>query len=746
VLRTRLLLFLRLFRAQWGIYSLKLVSLAIAFACTILVVAFASKEFDVNESQPNSGQIVRVIRRNDAIDYNRNRLSDRIPVKVQKIISSVSGDSIEWCRVTVLEQVIATGTKRLRGTPFHAVDPSVINVFDFDIAHGDLANFDKGSILLSSSSAIALFGNEASAGQRVDIATTKDTVALTVAAVFRDWKNMHEKFQVLLANEGTARRLGYTDSASAMYGRTHASLDLDALATNIATKSAEQDISYRLQPLREIYFGPRVTGENARHGDSYSVWILICISSLILLLAISNYANLTTLTLPARSVELAIGKVAGANSFTLCLRLLQESLTMCAMAMMAGVGVLALSASTLQTLFAIDVTAWTHDLSWSAVAALLLIFGIAIAAPTYQIIVFTSATPRRLLSTEVISFPAFKRVITILQLGVSISLIAAGLVIERQIDRSLIKEPGWNQDQVVYLRYPDDLTRLDDMKLGWKRNNPNIVGVTAASQLPNYLQSRDTSGRFHRIVVEHDFFSFFGMEIVKGRGFRVNDQDSVMVNAQGAALDVTPAPIGVVSDFSSAFNQPASAVQIRQTNDYRDYAFLFIRIYEVNIRDTKAYLTRFFKEIGVADPQISFLDPHYENVLLYEDTLNGLSRLLTAVGIAMACCAIYALGLSRLNDNLKQIAIRRTFGATRAQIVTMLSREILERLLAAVLFFGPVTFLLLRTWLKNFVYAAKIHWADPVLALAVCAAIVVAINLTLIFNLGRTATSDALRR
>jgi hypothetical protein len=83
--------------------------------------------------------------------------------------------------------------------------------------------------------------------------------------------------------------------------------------------------SYILQPAREIYFGPRVVGENIRHGDWYCIFILSCISALILLLAVTNYVNLVSLTLPGRSKELAMRKVAGANRTPLLGLLAKES-------------------------------------------------------------------------------------------------------------------------------------------------------------------------------------------------------------------------------------------------------------------------------------------------------------------------------------------------------------------------------------------------------------------------------------
>ena len=77
--------------------------------------------------------------------------------------------------------------------------------------------------------------------------------------------------------------LNFTPDQSSIYAR---------LASGKATPPSRTGINnghleYLFQPISEIYFGPRVLSEDARHGDVYSMVILICIVSLIFLLAIS---------------------------------------------------------------------------------------------------------------------------------------------------------------------------------------------------------------------------------------------------------------------------------------------------------------------------------------------------------------------------------------------------------------------------------------------------------------------------
>src|SRR5690606_32797640 len=90
-----------------------------------------------------------------------------------------------------------------------------------------------------------------------------------------------------------------------------------AFETAINESVNDENFTYLLQPLTDAYFGPRVDGDEANHGDAYSIVILICITGLILFLSITGLVNLTTLTLPHRSKEMAVKKLAGMGQWSL---------------------------------------------------------------------------------------------------------------------------------------------------------------------------------------------------------------------------------------------------------------------------------------------------------------------------------------------------------------------------------------------------------------------------------------------
>jgi putative ABC transport system permease protein len=504
--------------------------------------------------------------------------------------------------------------------------------------------------------------------------------------------------------------------------------DLETAEAQLNRQYADSSFTYKLQPTREIYFGPRVIGENAHHGEVNCVLILTSISMLILVLAATNFVNLVSLTLPDRSKEIAIRKVAGANRPGLLALMAKETFIIVFISLLIGIGILIATPD--------DVTSISNIPTAPVFIVLLLVVVIAVA-PLFPAWAFVKATPGRLLSTDTITFPRMKKAITFIQLGISISLIIASLVIDRQISRSLIKEPGKNHEQIVYTKWPQGMSRqyLNRLKNDWPRDNANIVDLTAVSHTPDNINSKPVGEDYYQLGVDYDFKDFFRLEMAECRWFGPMDYDSVVVNEAASGANA----LGVVKDFSN--DKPVHfSINEDESN------FILIRVIEVDIRKTLNTIARSFSEISGRHTNISFLDHNYAETLAYEDRLNQFSSLLAIVSGIIACCSIYALSLSRMNDNVKQIAIRKTFGASDSQIVGRLSYQFLELMLASLFFFGPVTYFLLREWLRNFAYAAKFSWSDPLVSIGICLVIVGVTNVIMLMRINTNSLKDLLRR
>ncbi|WP_160144064.1 ABC transporter permease [Chryseolinea soli] len=742
-------LFLRIIAKNREAYGLKIVSLAIAFACSTLIILFSINEFGYDRFHDDDHAIFRILQRNNKEDYSGNRLSNRIPTEVLTRIKAKAGDRLIVARVKGMEEIsIGAAGKTFRDQKIHAADAELTDIFSFSIINGALSDFKTHtrSVILSSSAAQEYFGGVEVRGREMKISAVGDTLVYRVAAVYKDFpKNAHTEFNTLIRfDDPSVQTLGFNPKDHIAYGRSRALLQVEKL---INEQPKSDDVTYRCQPIADIYFGPRVMGEDVKHGDHYSIIILICISGLIFFLALTSFVNLTTLTLPHRSKELAVKKLAGTSHWTLLMAFGKESFSLVGISLVLGLVGLAIASPAIERLLGMDLIALFLGFDRMLIviiAALSLILGIA---PLFMTFRFTQATPSRLLGTAPITFPRFKRVITFLQLGISIFLIVASMVIRRQVNYSLLKEPGRNHDQVVYLSYPKDLTDegLRSMRAGWKKYNPNIVDVIATSQLPNRISSKELNSEFYIMSVDPMFKDFFNLNMTEGNWFRANDGDSVVVvNKKGKQLlSDRHLAIGVFEGLSDEFDQPEKPVKINVAS-YLHYNFLCVRILEVDIRRTVAFLsTQFENETGKA--RITFLNKRFEEWLTYQDRLNTLSEILAIISGILSCCAIYGLSVSIVRDKLKQIAIRKLFGASSLKITQLLIREFARQMLIAMLIFGPFTFIVLKELLRTFVYATHFSWTDPLFPILYCVVVISAICGFQALSLNRADLTSALK-
>ncbi|MEO5978183.1 MAG: ABC transporter permease [Chryseolinea sp.] len=507
------ILFLRTIFRHKEIYGLKLGSQAIAIACSILVILFSMDEFSYDCFHRDYENIFRVLQKNTHPAYNGNRLSNRISTQSLDLIRKQSDSTMIFCRIKRLNEinVVAEG-KTEYDQYMYAADKGITSIFSFDIIDGSLENFTScNAAIISARNAKERFGKVNVSGEKFRAFTYGDTIEYTIAAVYKDYpENSHEDFDCIVSfDRSSIHSLYFTSSEFSVYGKSNdqASAKQDVFGS--------RDILFKFQPLSEIYFGPRVLGEESKHGDRYSITILLFITALILILALSTTINLSTLTMPQRAKELALKKLAGSSQNELILSSIRESFLTVLISFVLALLILAATSEIIHSTLAIR--PWKM-LSSHIVAFCLVIIGMTILLVMGPVIIslrFIKSTPTRLLSSKAITFPRLKDLIVFIQMGVSVFLIVVSVVTRRQVNYSLIKEPGQNNDQVVYLEFPSQMTSKNLIDLRTKSSNPHIIDAIATSQLPNRISSKDLNTDTYFMGVDPGFKDFFWLDHVR---------------------------------------------------------------------------------------------------------------------------------------------------------------------------------------------------------------------------------------
>jgi ABC-type antimicrobial peptide transport system permease subunit len=112
----------------------------------------------------------------------------------------------------------------------------------------------------------------------------------------------------------------------------------------------------------------------------------------------------------------------------------------------------------------------------------------------------------------------------------------------------------------------------------------------------------------------------------------------------------------------------------------------------------------------------SFADEEYQKLYNDEMTVGKLGDSFSSLAILIACLGLLGLTMFTAEQRRKEIGVRKVIGASVANIIAMLSKDILKLIALAAIIAIPVAWLAMRQWLQNFAYRVQISWWVFVLA------------------------------
>lgn len=181
--------------------------------------------------------------------------------------------------------------------------------------------------------------------------------------------------------------------------------------------------------------------------------------------------------------------------------------------------------------------------------------------------------------------------------------------------------------------------------------------------------------------------------------------------------DITPAIVGVVADFheQSLRDEIAPVVMIIYPELYYDAG---IAITGQNVPQTIEFVKKTWTDLFPEEYfQYEFLDQHLENLYESEQRQLVLFRIFSGISIFIGCLGLLGLVSFMANQKLKEIGVRKVFGASVTGILIIFSKEFIRLIIVAFLVAAPVAWYFMNLWLQNFEYHISIHWSDYVLGL-----------------------------
>lgn len=545
-------------------------------------------------------------------------------------------------------------------------------------------------------------------------------------------------------------------------------------------------INYFLQPLKNIHTEPLYGDSPGSYVISKTtLWSLGGLAVFLILIASFNFINLSTAQTAKRSKEVGVRKVIGGTRLQLFTQFMTEMILITFISALLSLIALYGSLSYINQNLSIINMHLQVDYS-IFIFAFLLIIVLALLAGFYPSFILSGYKPVSVLKSKFAvpgkSGLSFRHGLIVLQFSIAFFLIAGTLVIVRQIHYFLNKDLGFARDAVLTINIPrQDQGKIDALRQELLRN-PNIKNMSYASGTP--ISTRDHYGTGFRLqeepvnmmrqaemkVVDLNYMSLYNLRLVAGRwlnesnkrmtikegfnGFVVNE---TLVNMLGLKpedaigkeiiINEGKAPIvGVISDFhnNSLQKQISPCLLFYWGADF--FGEAGIQLYSGNgnaLSHTLDFIEKTWKKtFPESIYNYRFRDEALARNYVQETLTSKAFQLFAGIAIFISCLGLFGLVVFATEQRTKEIGVRKVLGASVASIVSLLSKDFLKPVLAAILLASPVAWFMMNKWLEDFAY--RIHISGWLFVLAACIAVGIAL-MTVGFHAVKAAAANPVK-
>src|SRR5690606_11425359 len=106
----------------------------------------------------------------------------------------------------------------------------------------------------------------------------------------------------------------------------------------------------------------------------------------------------------------------------------------------------------------------------------------------------------------------------------------------------------------------------------------------------------------------------------------------------------------------------------------------------------------------------AFTDKEYAKQFEQMEMIKSLTSIFTGLAILISCLGLYALVAFLTEQREKEIGIRKVLGASEIGLWRLLCTEYIWLTLIGFLVAAPLAYLLMESWLENYVYRISITW------------------------------------
>lgn len=605
------------------------------------------------------------------------------------------------------------------------VDSDFMDMFSFQVIHGDkYAYKELSNVLISSSTAISLFGKENAVGETVEVVIEgSPNQFVTVGGVFEDvGQKSTLQFQLISDFENYHRILGVEKGnwgrfIDGVFIQTE-DKDIRKTAPALIQKYAAVQSEVRkdfpvsgfwLQNMKDLPFNQRDMngtdlGAEALHPAHIMAPGIMAI--LILLLACFNFTNTAIAMSNKRLKEIGVRKTVGGSRAQLVFQFLGENLLLCLLSL--GLGLV--FAMWLVPQYS---NMWPNMnilLSLQENPALVLfltgvLLATALLAGGYPALFVSRFRPVSILrgTLRVGSSSILSKILLGFQFMISILALISGFAFLQNSAYQDSIDQGYDKESMVlaFLSSPLEAERFKATIM----ENPAIEEISLTRHHVGWgangaaIKSGGQEYEVSIMDVGLHYAEVAGFQVVEGRGFneqnRQSDKNnSILVNEKMAARygwdnaigqqvtlydTIRYNVVGMVKDFFIyGLWEELDPMMIRLRDD-SELSMLVARVDPDEIQEVKSYMETKWGEMITDRPADILI--HEQGVLGEARTVNdnivAIFLFLAVIAVVLSAIGLFTLVSINILSRTKEIGIRKVLGATILRIGTLINRPFL---------------------------------------------------------------------
>lgn len=786
------------FRSLWWnktFSAINIMGLSLGMAAAALLALWVQNERSVDtyhRQAPNIRQAICHIQVSETETWHWTHAPMLLAAKAEESIPDVE-DAV-MLREGNGQNVFDVGGMLFKEKRYAYVDERWFSLFDYRFVAGAGAQAlsEPGNVIITASTAARLFGRAEALGRRIRV----DTLNYVVAAVAEDPpanSSFHFDYLFPLSSYWANPKTRTDDEHWGNFNyRLYLRLKPGAKTREAGDKitrllrdqrPGDSTTTVSLASLNEVYFDDTLQSDDNRSGNPLLMRFFTVIGGLILLIACINYVSLSTAKAGVRAKEVSVKKMVGAGRWMLFRQFMTESVLTSLIALVIALAMARLGLAFFNQLMDTRLAMRADD------PVLWIIFGgvtglSILLTGVYPAALLASFQPIRLLrggSWLSGNSAFFRKGLVVVQFLVSTGLILSAIVIYQQLQYVRSKDLGYQKEHVFTFYVPWQAfggvwgdgfgPAMNDLKqqllsetsiVAVSRTNSSLVNNNSTSNgdLKWEGQRPEDSPTVTPFSVDPDFQTVTGLRLTEGRWFEAGntaDAKNYVLNETAVRVMGLKRPylgqtisfqgeegqiIGIASDFHfRSLHEPIAPVIM--SNGANGGLGFMVKPAPGRTADALAAAEKIWKGALADRPfEYEFEDDNYEALYQADIRLGQLLNGFAGLAIFISCLGLFGLAAFSAERRSREIGIRKVLGASVVQISSLLARDFVRLVLAAIVLGLPLGRYLMEQWLQDFAY--RITLQGWMFVLAALLAVVIAL-LAVSVQSARAALADPVK-